>query len=125
MLLKPGRGDRPIPFLDTQKDTGALVRALVEAPEAGVDLLGYSRMMTWEEYMKLWCEIVGVKGTFREVSVDEYAKGFPESLARELAEGYAYQIEFGWEGGDPDVVHPKDVSLSIVGDRSVADSGYS
>ena len=32
-------------------------------------------------------------------------------LAQEISEGHAYQAEFGWDGGDPSVVHPKDVSV--------------
>ena len=64
--------------------------------------------------MRIWSSILGVKGVFKQVPESEYLAGMPENLAREIGEGHAYQAEFGWDGGDPTVVHPNDVSLDCV-----------
>ena len=113
MLAKPGKGDAPIPMIVTQKDTGAFVKTLVELPP-GVNVLGYGSFMGWEEYMKLWCSMLGVRGRFKQIPVSEYVKDLPEHLQKELSESYAYHAEFGWHGGDPDVVHPKQVSQFVL-----------
>jgi len=64
--------------------------------------------------MRLWTSILKVPGSFRQVSVEEYLEKCPPLLARELYEAYSYGAEFGWDGGDPSVVHPKDVSCDSV-----------
>lgn len=64
--------------------------------------------------MQLWAKTLGLKGgSYRQVGVDHFDKEAPGGLGREAAEGWAYQGEFGYDGGDPDVVHPKDVSFLI------------
>ena len=39
---------------------------------------------------------------------DEWGK-LPEEIRLDIEEGTAYLAEFGFDGGDPAVVHPKDV----------------
>lgn len=51
-LSLPGSGDAPIPMVETHKDTGSFVNALVHSPP-GVHLLGVSQMMSWNEYAAL------------------------------------------------------------------------
>ncbi|MCJ1250688.1 hypothetical protein MMC30_007916 [Trapelia coarctata] len=112
LLVKPCDGDAPVPFVVTEKDTGSFVQALIQSPP-GVNLLGYGSLIGWAEYMRLWTSILKVPGSFRQVPVEEYLEKSPSLLARELHEGYSYQAEFGWDGGDPNVVHPNDLDIAI------------
>lgn len=117
LLVKPCRGDAPIPMVVTAKDTGSFVRGLIQSPP-GTNLLGYGSLIGWTEYMRLWSSILQVSGKFQQVPADKYVEKLPAALAKELQEAYAYQAEFGWDGGDPSVVHPKDVGRSISGASS-------
>ena len=110
LLTEPISPRTPIPVVDTCADTGAFVKGLLSVPP-GRNVLGYSSLVSKEEYMRLWCRHLGVKGAFKQVSADEWDKQFPESMRKEVAEASAYAEEFGYHGGDPDVVHPKDVSI--------------
>ena len=42
--------------------------------------------------------------------VEVLDKMMPGGLGKEIGEMFAYAAEFGYDGGDPSVVHPKDVS---------------
>jgi hypothetical protein len=98
----------------TQRDTGFFVWALVQSPPQ-THLLGYGSLIGWEEYARVWGRILNVRAEFKEVPPEEYLKGvLPEDLAREIREGHQYHAEFGWDGGDPDVKHPKDVRSPVL-----------
>ncbi|KAJ9613137.1 hypothetical protein H2200_003078 [Cladophialophora chaetospira] len=101
-----------MPFVVAHKDTGEFVRALVEAPP-GTNLLGVSEHMTWVEWTKLWGETLGVTATFERVGEEEYFQGVPEPLSRELAETFRYVEEFGYTGGDPEVVTVDQLGIKI------------
>lgn len=98
VIRKPHAGDAKIPMV------------WVEA-EPGKTLLGYGSLIGWEEFLRIWGEILGVKTRFEEVPVEEYLVDFPEDLRRELRETGLVHGELGWDGGDPDVIHPEDVSI--------------
>jgi hypothetical protein len=110
LTLRPVSPTVKFPFVDVDRDTGALVKALVDMPP-GKDLLGVSQSMTWPELMELWGKIHRVKAGFKQVSADEFFTGVPEPLKRELADTYDYVEEFGYTGGDPEVLTPEQVSL--------------
>ena len=109
ILHKPVDGNAPIPMVVANKDTGAFVHALVQVPP-GTHLLGYGSLMGWAEYMRIWCSKPGVQGAFEQTTPSEYLRDIPDYLAKEISDGHAYHAEFGWDGGDPVVVHPRDVS---------------
>ncbi|EKG13660.1 hypothetical protein MPH_09125 [Macrophomina phaseolina MS6] len=116
-----GNVEEKIPFVWAQRDTGPLVKTLVEA-EAGVNLLGYSELLTWKEYMQMWGRVLGVKlggdcgSGYKSVSAEEIKAGIqgPEEMKMEALESMQYVQEFGWTGGEPGVLHPKDVSVSLL-----------
>ena len=104
--------DANMPMIDTRRDTGHFVRALVQVPP-GKNLLAYGTMISWSAYMALWAKTLGLPGgSYRQLTIEEIIKlaGDPD-LGREVAEGWLYQGEFWYDGGDPSIVHPKDVSL--------------
>ncbi|KAI9690055.1 MAG: hypothetical protein M1820_010054 [Bogoriella megaspora] len=101
-----------MPFVITHKDTGAFVKALVELPP-GKDLHGFSEELTWPEFAKLWGDVLDVKATFKQVSNDVFFEGLPDPLREELVETFAYVEEFGYTGGDPDVLTPNQLGIEI------------
>lgn len=100
------------PFVATHLDSGAFVKALVDAPP-GKTLLGVSQGMTWPEWLVIWGQIHGVETGFKQISTDEFFQGVPGPLKEELADAFDYINEFGYTGGDPNVLTPEQVSLMI------------
>lgn len=98
-------GNTPIPMVLPHKDTGSFVHALVRSPP-GLTLLGVGQMLSWREYTALWSRILGVEATYYEVPTTDLAKELPEGLERELPEMALYMEEFGYDGGDPSIIHP-------------------
>ena len=52
-------------------------------------------------------------GGCQELTVDDMDKMMPGGMGEELGEMFAYAAEFGYDGGDPSVITPKDVSLAL------------
>jgi hypothetical protein len=113
-MALPHSPDTAEPYVDPPSDTGKFVEAL-EKLGGGKKLFGVSDMRTCAEFMRVWSETVGVKGRFKEITrekfIAEVAK-VNEGLAREVADSRGFNTEFGWNGGEGDVLRPKDVSLS-------------
>jgi NmrA-like family len=102
------------PWVNTRDDTGKFVRALVQL-EPGKDLLGVSQMVTYGDYLKIWGEVNGVPTRFNQLSAEEFHKTLPESVAKEVQQSLAFNEEFGWDGGEPGVLRPSDVSMFVSG----------
>jgi len=101
------------PWVETRKDTGKFVRALVKAGP-GKNMLGVSQMVSFGEYMRIWGHVNGVEARHRQVGkeeMEERLSTLPEVARRELMESNAYVEEFGWDGGETGVVRPWDVSF--------------
>lgn len=98
------------PFVVTQRDTGSFVKALVVDMPPGKTLWGVSQFMTWPEWMKLWGDILGVKAGYKQISSEEFFKDVPEPMKSELTDAWDYAHEFGYTGGDPEVITPDQVS---------------
>ncbi len=125
VLALPHSPDTPEPYVDPPSDTGKFVEAL-EKLGGGKKLFGVSDMRTCAEFMRVWSENVGVRGRFQEVSRDEFimeVANVHEGLAKEVADSRGFNADFGWLGGEEDVLMPKDVShplmrCSVLADRS-------
>jgi hypothetical protein len=109
----PHSPDTPEPYVDPPSDTGKFVEALEELG-GGKKLFGVSDMRTCEEFVRIWSDHVGVRGGFEQVSREEFMAEVGkvhEGLAREVADSRGFNADFGWVGGEEDVLMPKDVSL--------------
>ncbi|KAF7526020.1 hypothetical protein G7054_g10888 [Neopestalotiopsis clavispora] len=110
-VLRPHAPQVDIPFVVARRDTGAFVKALVDAP-AGTHLLGASEIMTWPAWMEIWGRVHGVGASFREVPQAEFFEGVPEPFRTELWDSHAYFEKFGHTGGDPKVVTPEQLGIT-------------
>ncbi|KAF2466083.1 NAD(P)-binding protein [Lindgomyces ingoldianus] len=110
VLRKPHSGDAPIPMMWVERDAGKFVKALVDSPP-GQTMLGFGSLIGWKDYIGTWGKMLGVGVKFEQIPPAEYLADLPENLEREIREGHLFHGEFGWDGGDPDVKHPKDFGV--------------
>lgn len=90
---------------------GKFVKALVQE-EPGKNLLGYASMLSWNEFAALWGKIHNVKCRFERLDRKVLENAIPGGIGEELADMFEYIGDFGYDGRDPSVVYPKDVSAS-------------
>lgn len=104
---------KPIPYVHPPHDTGHFVRALVLSAPAGTTLLGVSDPMTASDWAQLWGRVNGVQCVFEPAPLKAVEDALPPGLGREIGESCLYASEFGYDGGDPSVVYPKDVGVEV------------
>lgn len=76
-LALAGSGTTPLPHIDVERDTGYLVRALLECAP-GKMVLGAGEMISWSEMMKVWYECNNVQyGGFDPLFVDQFERFIP------------------------------------------------
>ena len=94
-----------MPYIVPETDTGPFVHALVTTVHTGKYLLAYREMICLGDVMKVWERVNGVKASVRRTTFEEDA-----ALDMERAETFAFVNEYGYDGGDPEIVHAQDVS---------------
>lgn len=108
VMSRPTSASFRMPFIVAQRDTGAFVKALVDMPP-GKDLMGVSEWMTFPEWAEAWGRVLGVKVRYQQISKEEMFEGVPGPIAQEIGDSFDYIEEFGFAGGDPDVLDPQQV----------------
>jgi NmrA-like family len=112
IIKQPQDGKSLVPFVVTSKDTGEFVKALIQVPP-GKNILGVSEQIGWEEWVKIWGATLKVQARYEKVSMEEYLNGLPENLSREVGESVSFCSEFGWTGGDPEILNPREIAPNI------------
>lgn len=84
---------------------------MVEEPEAGKVVLGYRENTTFAKFIETFVAATGRKAQYVVRDGDVSELPFPDDLKLEVSDNWKYINEFGYDGGDPAVIHPKDVSL--------------
>ena len=108
-----GSGDVPLPFVDIPRDFGSCVQAVVNA-KPGINFFSVSEMVSWNQYLEIWCRSQGVPQLkYTEVPLEKFEELLPGGLGREFGENVLFAHEFGYQGGDP-VVRPNEVSPVII-----------
>jgi hypothetical protein len=110
LFIRPASPVAKWPLVVALEDTGSFVKILVDSPP-GTHVLGASQIVTWPEYVALWVKTLGVNATFKQVSTAEFFENVPEPIKTELKESFDFIEEFGYTGGDPDLVTPWQVSV--------------
>lgn len=109
-------GREKLPFIWISRDTGTLVKKLMEDVPPGARLLGVSKMASYREYLSTWARVVGksLAGDqgIKQISPKEYAERVrgDKDHKEHMLETWAFAHEFGYDGGDPEMLYPKDVS---------------
>ncbi|GKT46034.1 NmrA-like family domain-containing protein 1 [Colletotrichum spaethianum] len=105
----PASGDALIPMVEARH----FVKALVEV-EPGKNLLGYGSLISWNKFAELWGQFHGVTCRFERVDRKVMEEAIPGVFGEELADMHEYMSEFGYDGSDPSVIHPQDVSVLLL-----------
>lgn len=110
-------GREKLPFIWILRDTGPLVKRLVEDVPPGSRLLGVSRMASYREYFSTWARVTGKQlagdqGIY-QVLPEEWSQRLKgdEHHAEHMRETWEFAKDFGYDGGDPEMLYPKDVGL--------------
>jgi hypothetical protein len=112
-LMNVGSGKAKIPHFDTVADTGVVVRAALNLPP-GKNILGAGDMLSWTDYLKVWCEVNNVPfGGYDAVPLQGFISFMPPGLGQELGEMLAFMDEFGYDGGDPSVVQASELGVPL------------
>jgi hypothetical protein len=107
-----GSGDLPISFGHVAKDFGPCVQAVANA-KPNTNLFAVGDEVSWNQYLDTWCESQSVlKGGYDEQSLDWWMETLP-GLGREFGENVLFSMEFGYDGKDPSVIRPSQVSLYV------------
>ncbi|KAL5585560.1 hypothetical protein FOVSG1_014949 [Fusarium oxysporum f. sp. vasinfectum] len=130
LLAVPSDGDGKVAFVDAGHDTGkfpnwprglhhltvsflgAFTKALVQV-KPGIVLLGYSSLLSWKEYAALWGKIHNVECHFHRLDRKVLENAIPGGIGEELADMLEYIGEFGYDGGDPDIVYPENLDVDV------------
>ena len=113
---------KPAPWVHPPHDAGEYARALILKQPAGKTLLGTSGPLTDDEFAALWGKTLGVKAVFKPLPREAMEQAVPGPLGVELADTFEYQREFGYDGGDPEVLLPKDAGVRM--DRLLTPEQY-
>lgn len=113
LILRPFSDKSVLPFIDAHRDVGRFVKALVVDVPPGKELWGVSQHMTGPEWTKVWGDVLGVSAAFKQVSFDEFFDGVPGPLKSELADTYSYVEEYGYGGGDPNLIEAADLGVHV------------
>ncbi|KAK6222482.1 nad -binding protein [Colletotrichum tabaci] len=106
--LKPSQ---KLPFVAPEEDTGPIVKGLVEG-EPGKHVIGYREFISQEELVDIFARVTGLESKLVTVPEYEFFAKMPPNLRVPLGESMAFIDEFGYTGGDPSVVSPKDIQPS-------------
>ncbi|KAL6409838.1 hypothetical protein AUP68_06236 [Ilyonectria robusta] len=112
VLRLPANPDGPVAQVDARHGTGEFVKALLKVP-AGQNLLGAASILSWKEYAALWGKIRGVTCRFERLDRKFLQEAIPGGIGEEFNDMFEYISEFGYDGGDPTVVLPKDLGVDI------------
>lgn len=110
LLTRTTPPDFKMPLFVAHEDTGGFVKATVDLPP-GKDLMGVSAYMTLTEFMEIWGRVQGVRAAYKQISNEDFFEGLPGGLADELRDGFDFIHEFGFTGGDPNVLEAEQVRL--------------
>ncbi|PVH72206.1 NAD(P)-binding protein [Cadophora sp. DSE1049] len=112
VLTMPIDGDAKIPMVDARLDTGKFTKALIQVAP-GKNLLGFGSMISFKEFAAIWGRVHGVKCSFQQIDRMSIEAAMPGGLGEETMDMFDFIAEFGYDGGDPSVVHPKDLGVEI------------
>ena len=110
-------GRTPVPVVWTRRDTGPLVKKLVEDVQPGARLLGYSQMISRRDMMANISRVLGIglagDQGIKQVSDDEFKAMIRggDDHREHVLQIWQMLRDFGYDGGDPDTVYLKDVGV--------------
>ena len=99
---------KPVPHLAVNEDMGEFVHAVAQMPP-GKNYMAAGSICSWTEFMRLWSEITGKKGVYKQVSAREMEESGPDAaFGKEITVMFEYSSNPGYDGG-MDLLGPDDL----------------
>jgi hypothetical protein len=109
LMAFPMSGDKPVPHLEVNADTGNFVYAVAQLPP-GKSYMAEGTTCGWSEYIRLFKEITGASASYQEKPIDEFVKDIPDRmLGEELGDMFLYSGEPGYDGADSSLLTAADI----------------
>jgi hypothetical protein len=109
LMAFPMSGDKPVPHLDVNADTGNFIYAVAQLPP-GKSYMAEGTTCGWAEYIRLFQEITGATARYEEKPIDAFVRGMPDRmLGEELGDMFLYSGEPGYDGGDASLLKAADI----------------
>lgn len=109
LLAFPAEGERPAPWIDIAHDLGVIVDALINAP-GGINVVGASELLSMKEWLELWASHVGVEAHYEAIPLEVQTANDPTGMKRQMGETMSFVEDFGYNGENPDILTPDEVS---------------
>lgn len=88
-----------------------MVKALVEL-EPGKNVMGAGSYLSWNDWAQIWGRVNEVTCKYEQEDRKIIKEKFG-GYGQELADMFAYMDEFGYDGGDPDVIYPWNLGVDV------------
>ncbi|KAI1512229.1 NmrA multi-domain protein [Pyrenophora tritici-repentis] len=108
----PIGGDSKIPMTDAAADTGHFTKGLVELPPGKI-LCGAGSYISFNEWCAMFAKVNNVKCVFETIPRKKLEDAMGPVFGPEVGDIFEYFDKFGFNGGDPDVVFPWDLDISV------------
>ena len=76
----------------------------------GKTVLAYTAMISFSQMAAMWARVTGQKCGYRQCTLTELQEQFPNE-GEEGTMSDMYSSDFGYDGGDPDALVPKDLGI--------------
>jgi hypothetical protein len=103
--------ERRMPIIDPGVSTGPFVRALIETEPAGTKLLAYDSNPNMGEMVDIWSKATGKETILEVTTIEAMHERF--KLPMEVLDGVGFINEFGYVGGDTEVVEPDGLRTKV------------
>lgn len=98
------------PFVAAEEDTGPIVKAMID-DEPGKSVIGHRGWTSVRELMETVTKVTGMKAEAIQLPEGQSKFEGAGELQVELDECMSFFNEFGYTGGDPEIIDPTQVSF--------------
>lgn len=99
ILSFPLDGDKQVPMYHPRKDTGPLVKALIESTP-GKNLMGYGSEISFDEVAAIWSKNLGQSVKYQRTTTEVMDQMMPGGFGIEIGEMMEYINDPGYFGGE-------------------------
>ncbi|KAJ6783520.1 hypothetical protein PWT90_02051 [Aphanocladium album] len=111
LLFCPGiKSTTQVPVFVPEEDAGPIVEALVKEPTGGKKVIGQRESMKFAEFLELFAKTTERKAEYVAGPTDPAELPLPPFLQGPVYEMNSFWDEFGYDGGDTNVITPKDLT---------------
>jgi hypothetical protein len=109
VMAFPMPGDKPVPHLSVNADTGNFVYAVAQLPP-GKSYMAEGTTCGWAEYIRLFSEITGAKARYEVKDIEAFVRDIPDKmLGEELGDMFLYSGVPGYDGADSSLLTAADI----------------